>query len=162
MLCDQGIRGSAVAQSSKKSILHVRPTHFASGVATGLAVTGPTDDGFIHLHFFREVQRITNDDVPSRSNGPNEVELAWGHAQANIHLVREEVAVISIPASRLPFVSTALNKAVRFVASVVNASRDERVRAQGNGGETIAESGKATADVTTPAGAIPTRPRVTV
>lgn len=148
-----------MAQSSKKSILHVRPTHFASGVATGMAVTGPTDDGFIHLHFFREVQRITNDDVPSRSNGPNEVELAWGHAEANIHLVREEVAVISIPASRLPFISTALNKAVRFVASVVNASRDGRVRTQANGSATIAESGKAPPRPAPAPGAIPTRPR---
>lgn len=151
-----------MAQSSKKSILHVRPTHFASGVATGMAVTGPTDDGFIHLHFFREVQRITNDDVPSRSNGPNEVELAWGRAEANIHLVREEVAVISIPASRLPFLSTALNKAVRFVASVMNASRDERARASGNGGATIAESRQTPPSATPPAGAIPTRPRAAV
>jgi hypothetical protein len=146
-----------VAQSSKKSILHVRPTHFTSGVATGMAVTGPTDDGFIHLHFFREVQRITNDDVPSRSKSPNEVELAWAHAEANIHLVREEVAVISIPVSRLPFVSTALNKAVRFVANVVNASRDGHLRTPGNGAPTIAESAPAASP---PAGTMPTRPRV--
>lgn len=156
------IRGSAVSQSSKKSILHVRPTHFASGVATGMAVTGPTDDGFIHLHFFREVQRITNDDVPSRSSSPNEVELAWGHAEANIHLVREEVAVISIPVSRLPFVSTALNKAVRFVASVVNASRDSRIRENEKGSSTIAESASENANPATSARTMPTRPRVTV
>ena len=108
-----------MAQSiSTKNIMHVRPSHFASAVATGVAVTGPTDDGFVHLHFYREVQRVTHDAVPSRSGEPNELELAWGHATANIHLQREEGAVISIPVGRLPFVGTALNKAVRFVASL--------------------------------------------
>jgi hypothetical protein len=154
------IRGNAVAQPSKKSILHVRPTHFTSGVATGMAVTGPTDDGFIHLHFFREVQRITNDDVPSRSSSPNEVELAWSHAEANIHLVREEVAVISIPVSRLPFVSTALNKAVRFVASVVNASRERRPSAPRDATSPIAESVTVPSRATPATGAMPTRPRM--
>jgi hypothetical protein len=136
---------------SKKSILHVRPTHFTSAVATGMAVTGPTDDGFIHLHFFREVQRITNDDVPSRSSAPNEVELAWMQASPNIHLVREEVAVISVPITRLPFIGTALNKAVRFVANVVNGNQTNvTVPAGGNRGPNSA----------VPAGAMPTRPRV--
>lgn len=110
-----------MAQTSTRNILHVRPGHFVSAVATGIAVTGPTDDGFIHLHFFREAQRITNDEVPSRVAAPNEVDIAWGQAKPNIHLVREEVAVISIPVGRLPFVSTALNKAVRFVAQVVGS-----------------------------------------
>lgn len=136
-----------MTQSTKKSILHVRPTHFTSAVATGMAVTGPTDDGFVHLHFFREVQRITNDDVPSRVPAPNEMELAWGHAEANIHLVREEVAVISIPMARLPFIGTVLNKAVRFVAGLVNAARqDDRVA--------VARPAPA------PSGTMPTRPRV--
>jgi len=114
-----------VTNSSKKIVQHVRPTHFTSAVATGVAVTGPTDDGFVHLHFYRETQRITHDDVPSRSHAPNEVELAWGHAEPSIHLVREEVAVISVPVSRLPFIGTVLNKAVRFVAGVLNASRHD-------------------------------------
>ncbi|WP_139206725.1 hypothetical protein [Luteibacter sp. UNCMF331Sha3.1] len=140
------IEASALNQT-KKSILHVRPTHFTSAVATGMAVTGPTDDGFLHLHFFREVQRITNDDVPTRTSAPNETELAWGHAEANIHLVREEVAVISIPVSRLPFISTVMNKAVRFVAGLVNAARDDERRA-------AAES------VVVKSGTMPVRPRV--
>jgi hypothetical protein len=107
-----------VSEVQTKSILHTRTSHFVSGVATGMAVTGPTDDGFLHLHFFREVQRITNDDVPSRSLSPNEVELAWAHAEANIHLHREEVAVISIPVGRLPIISTSIARAMRFVATL--------------------------------------------
>lgn len=143
-----------MAQTSTKSILHVRPTHFVSAVATGIAVTGPTDDGFVHLHFFREAQRITNDEVPSRSSTPNEVELAWSHAEPNIHLVREEVAVISIPVGRLPFVSTALNKAVRFVARVMAPNVGQLAESRGTG-ETIAESSRGTV------GPMPTRPRAT-
>lgn len=107
-----------MAELTTKSILHVRPSHFVSGVATGMAITGPTDDGFLHLHFFREVQRITNDDVPARAVSPNEVELAWGHAEANIHLHREEIAVISIPVGRLPVISGTITRAMRFVASL--------------------------------------------
>ncbi|URL57114.1 hypothetical protein IM816_10645 [Luteibacter flocculans] len=122
-----------MTNSSKKIVQHVRPTHFTSAVATGVAVTGPTDDGFVHLHFYRETQRITHDDVPSRSHAPNEVELAWGHAEPSIHLVREEVAVISVPVSRLPFIGTVLNKAVRFVASLLNASRPSRNAAHPTG-----------------------------
>lgn len=143
-----------MAQTSTKSILHVRPAHFVSAVATGIAVTGPTDDGFVHLHFFRETQRITNDDVPSRSSAPNEVELAWGHAEPNIHLVREEVAVISIPVGRLPFVSTALNKAVRFVARVMAPNVGHMAESRRTG-ETIAESSHGTV------GTMPARPGVT-
>ncbi|MET0255430.1 MAG: hypothetical protein ABWZ54_12080 [Luteibacter sp.] len=141
-----------MAQTSTKNILHVRPGHFVSAVATGIAVTGPTDDGFIHLHFFREAQRITNDEVPSRAASPNEVELAWGQAEPNIHLVREEVAVISVPVGRLPFVSTALNKAVRFVARVMGtqASRPPAPRPMA---DPISESA---------AGPIPTRARTPV
>jgi hypothetical protein len=108
-----------VAELTTKSILHTRTSNFVSGVATGMAITGPTDDGFLHLHFFREVQRITNDDVPARSLAPNEVELAWGHAEANIHLHREEVAVISIPVGRLPLISTSIARAMRFVSTLV-------------------------------------------
>lgn len=146
-----------MSSPSKKSIMHVRPTHFTSAVATGMAVTGPTDDGFIHLHFFREVQRITNDDVPSRSNTPNEVELAWTHAEPNIHLVREEVAVISVPVTRLPFIGTALNKAVRFVANVVNGSSPSPRATQHPTNVTVPATGSRAPD---PAGTIPTRPRV--
>jgi len=147
-----------VSPSSKKSIMHVRPTHFTSAVATGMAVTGPTDDGFIHLHFFREVQRITNDDVPSRSSAPNEVELAWTHAEPNIHLMREEVAVISVPVPRLPFIGTALNKAVRFVASVVNGSSPRARHAPAH--VTIPAPASRASAPAAQAGAMPTRPRV--
>lgn len=132
---------------SKKIVQHVRPSHFTSAVATGVAVTGPTDDGFVHLHFYRETQRITHDDVPSRSRAPNEVELAWGHAEPSIHLVREEVAVISVPVGRLPFIGTVLNKAVRFVAGILNASRQDD-----------AEGRHATSSPR--ADTLPTRPRV--
>ncbi|NID15037.1 hypothetical protein [Luteibacter yeojuensis] len=139
--------------------MHVRPTHFASAVATGMAVTGPTDDGFIHLHFFREVQRITNDEVPSRSSAPNEVELAWTHAEPNIHLMREEVAVISVPVTRLPFIGTALNKAVRFVANVVNGGVSSSRARQSPTHVAVPGPGARTPDPAAPAGAMPTRPR---
>jgi hypothetical protein len=147
-----------VSQTTKKSIMHVRPAHFVSGVATGMAVTGPTDDGFIHLHFFREAQRITNDDVPSRSSAPNEVELAWTHAEPNIHLVREEVAVISVPVGRLPFIGTALNKAVRFVAGVVNAQPRRTTRSPAD--VTLATSSTQRQAPAAPSESLPTRPRV--
>ncbi|MBB3228547.1 hypothetical protein FHW69_003189 [Luteibacter sp. Sphag1AF] len=103
---------------STKSVLHVRPSHFTSGVATGLHITGPTDDGFVHLHFFREVQRITNDDVPARIPAPNELELDWSRAQASIHLHREELAVISVPAERLESMCRSLTSAAQFLAKL--------------------------------------------
>ncbi|HEY4093392.1 MAG TPA: hypothetical protein VGN46_17915 [Luteibacter sp.] len=99
----------------KKNILHVRPPTFTSGVATGIAITGPTDDGFVHLHFFRESQRITHDDVPTRSQSPNETEFAWGRAEPNIHLQREELAVISVPMDRVQLMAQALGRAAQFV-----------------------------------------------
>ncbi|QWT22209.1 hypothetical protein KPL74_09390 [Bacillus sp. NP157] len=105
-----------------KSVLHVRPPHFTSGVATGIAVTGPTDDGFVHLHFFREMQRITHDDVPTRTHGPNEMEFAWSHATPQVHPQREELAVISVPMERVQLMAQALGRAAQFVESINGAA----------------------------------------
>jgi hypothetical protein len=102
----------------KKNILHVRPPNFTTGVATGIAITGPTDDGFVHLHFFRETQRITHDDVPARSHAPNEMEFAWSRAEPHIHPQREELAVISVPMARLQFMAQALGRAAQFVETL--------------------------------------------
>jgi hypothetical protein len=107
----------------KKNILHVRPPNFTSGVATGIAITGPTDDGFVHLHFFRETQRITHDDVPSRSTAPNEVEFAWGRAEPHIHPQREELAVVSVPMDRLQAMAQALGRAAQFVDTISDQPR---------------------------------------
>jgi hypothetical protein len=112
-----GPKGESMDEK-KKNILHVRPPNFTTGVATGIAITGPTDDGFVHLHFFRETQRITHDDVPSRSHSPNEVEYAWGRAEPHIHPQREELAVVSVPVSRIQLIAHALGRAAQFVESI--------------------------------------------
>ncbi|QDE40081.1 hypothetical protein FIV34_13065 [Luteibacter pinisoli] len=105
-------------EEKKKNILHVRPPNFTAGVATGIAITGPTDDGFVHLHFFRETQRITHDDVPTRSPAPNEFEFAWARAEPQIHPQREELAVVSVPLGRLQLMANALGRAAQFVESL--------------------------------------------
>ncbi|MGE7136456.1 hypothetical protein ACQKIE_02400 [Luteibacter sp. NPDC031894] len=100
--------------------------------------------------------------MPSRSSGPNEVELAWAHAEPNIHLVREEVAVISVPVGRLPFIGTALNKAVRFVASVVNGTPPSTRASQDATDVTIPAASSATGTPGVTAGTVHTRPRIPI
>lgn len=78
------------------SLLHVRHPNYTSAVATGAIVTGPTDDGFIHLHFFRESQRILSEDVPVLLEDEANLKLDRVNADLQVHLQREEVATISV------------------------------------------------------------------
>lgn len=79
------------------TLLHVRAPDYTSTVATGVIVTGPTDDGFVHLHFFRETQRILNEDVPISDADANNLRLNRAEAKLKVNLQREEVSTISIP-----------------------------------------------------------------
>lgn len=79
------------------TLLHVRSPDYTSAVATGVIVTGPTDDGFVHLHFFRETQRILNEDVPVLDADDNNLKLNRAEARLKVNLQREEVSTISIP-----------------------------------------------------------------
>lgn len=79
------------------TLLHVRNNHYVSTVATGVIVTGPTDDGFVHLHFFRESQRILNEEVPVQHNDHANLQLDRAQAKMKVNLQREEMATISFP-----------------------------------------------------------------
>jgi hypothetical protein len=79
------------------TLLHVRHPAYTAGVATGVIVTGPTDDGFVHLHFFRESQRILDEVVPTLASTDEQLKLDRANAQLKVHLQREEVATISLP-----------------------------------------------------------------
>jgi hypothetical protein len=101
---------------NSKSILHVRSRGHVSAVATGVAVTGPTDDGFVHLHFFREIQRILHEDVPIEQVSEHGLMLDWSHAKASVHLQREEVATLSIPVTRYASMIEALSSASSVIS----------------------------------------------
>lgn len=79
------------------TLLHVRSSHYVSTVASGVIVTGPTDDGFVHLHFFRESQRILGEEVPIQHKDPVNLQLDRAKAKMTVNLQREEVATISLP-----------------------------------------------------------------
>lgn len=92
---------SSRVESNKKekpyTLLHVRNGSYVSAVATGVIVTGPTDDGFVHLHFFRESQRILNEEVPIQHNDHANLQLDRAQAKMKVNLQREELATISLP-----------------------------------------------------------------
>lgn len=76
---------------------HFQSPGYSSEVATGLAINGPSGDGFVHLMFYRdsvkmEAQDFVRTEVPGgmqlTPTGTNEVEIC-----------REDVAKISMPAS---------------------------------------------------------------
>jgi hypothetical protein len=79
------------------NVLHVRSNTYTSVAATGVIATGPTDDGFMHLHFFREMQRILNEEVPVEQTGSDDLVVHRDRASMKVHLQREEVATVSIP-----------------------------------------------------------------
>ncbi|GLQ87539.1 hypothetical protein [Dyella flagellata] len=89
----------ALQNGDTYTLLHVRNSQYLSAVASGIIVTGPTDDGFVHLHFFRESQRILSEEVPAQYEGDGHLRLERGNAELKIHLQREEVATLAIPES---------------------------------------------------------------
>jgi hypothetical protein len=87
----------SLQSQNEYTLLHVRNSAYVSAVATGIIVTGPTDDGFVHLHFFRESQRILTEQVPAHYAEHGQLRLERSKAELKIHLQREEVATLSIP-----------------------------------------------------------------
>ena len=47
--------------SEQKTLSHVQAPGFTSGIATSVAVIGPTPDGYLHLEFTRDVQVILDE-----------------------------------------------------------------------------------------------------
>lgn len=69
---------------------------FASGIATGASVAGPTSDGMIHITFFRDVAKVTSERLEVEKMADDSLRPT-GKQQLESTIYREEVATISLP-----------------------------------------------------------------
>lgn len=81
------------------NIKHERGPHYTSAVATGVTLTGPTGDGFLHLQFVRDVQPVVEEPVdvvevtmPGGQTGQQMTPAGPG----TVDFHREVVATISV------------------------------------------------------------------
>jgi hypothetical protein len=119
---------------SKFELKHHQSAAFASAVATGMIVAGPSGDGFLHLTFFRDILRCPVETFEAPDNVPGEhlhgehlhgehlhgehlhgehlhgVDVAQAVGQAETVLYREDVAIISIPAHLFPSFQEAISR----------------------------------------------------
>ena len=83
-------------------IRHVLHTGYTSTVATALSLTGPSPDGFVHVTFFRDATRITEETLSQEVLQSGDVEVIKISPQENrTEHVREDVACIAIPVAKL-------------------------------------------------------------
>lgn len=94
------------------SMKHVRHPAYASTVATGVVMMGPTPDGLVHVTFYRDLAVPVSEKFDREERdiggGGKEVKMT-AVAPADMEQVREDVVTVQIPSHVLLAVATAFN-----------------------------------------------------
>lgn len=86
-----------MAEGNKDYVLDfIEAPSFGTGIATGVALNGPSGDGHLHLHFYRDRARLKNEvfDANEKDRG---VELTSRPNGVQSEFVREIIASVSLP-----------------------------------------------------------------
>ncbi|MGE8235085.1 MAG: hypothetical protein ACN6PQ_02315 [Stenotrophomonas indicatrix] len=83
---------------AKTTVKHVQNSAYTSAMASGLVISGPSPDGFIHVTFWREGLRLTEEHFEQEVFHHEGVEVAKMTPQGNVsEQFREDVATMIIP-----------------------------------------------------------------
>lgn len=106
-------------------IKHIKAPHYATSVATGVALGGPTGDGFIHLTFFRDIFSLQHErfeSVETRAVG-TATEVKLGRPiPTHAPIEREDVASVSLPLDKLQSFADALANHAKMIKGDSQAS----------------------------------------
>lgn len=93
------------------------PAHHSS-MATGVALSGPSPDGFVHLTFYRDAIELVEEHFET---APGEVEgtvhLRPVDGSLKTTLSREDVVTLLVPAGKFKSFASALQRMVAVVES---------------------------------------------
>ncbi|MHB1284291.1 MAG: hypothetical protein ACYCZI_10550 [Metallibacterium scheffleri] len=103
-----------MTDQAKMMVVEFKPSpSYATGVAQGVVLTGPTSDGFVHVNFVRDIMLLAPETlIPTPTvtpTGKAAFTLARDPSSvAEPKLYREVVATISVPAMALRAIADVL------------------------------------------------------
>ena len=105
-------RDAAYSPGDSLTIRHERATNFQTLMASGMAIGGPTPDGFIHLTFFRDcIPALTEYfTVVAAKHDNTSVSMELSPSEGPVPApAREDVATILVPVAKFESFVQAMN-----------------------------------------------------
>lgn len=106
-------------------VKHERAPGFASGIATGISIVGPTGDGMFHLLFFRDMQVVIDEPFEATIvDGPNGFtgQALKPAGPGNLEMRREDIASIGLSSSHIAKLGASLLKLAQALNIEAEAS----------------------------------------
>ncbi len=86
---------------SKVTMKHVQHPAFTSAMATGIALAGPSPDGYVHIQYWREGLRMLQENFEQEIFVQDGIQVARLKADGNeTEAFREDVATVLIPVAK--------------------------------------------------------------
>lgn len=107
--------GVEVLQKKLLVLEHVDSPSYISAVATGISISGPSGDGFLHLTFFRDIMRPVAEEftLAPESADPSNVKFTLeSRGGGEPKMYREDIATISISPGAVEAVIVALKASI--------------------------------------------------
>ncbi|HEI8112374.1 MULTISPECIES: hypothetical protein [Stenotrophomonas] len=96
---------------AQTTVKHIQSNAYTSAMASGLIINGPSPDGFIHVTFWREGMRLTEEQFEQELFHHEGVQVAKMTPQGNtVEHFREDVSTMIIPVPKLSEFCDALCK----------------------------------------------------
>lgn len=116
--------GGSVA---KVTVKHVEHGSYNRAMASGITLAGPSPDGFVHVQFWREALRMTEEHFDQELLQEGDMQVAKMVPAGNSsEQFREDVATMMIPVQKFPEFCDAMCK-MRDVLAQAIAVRDAAI-----------------------------------